>query len=102
VPPFVKPALMNSKAGMTWEQMTARCRLGSNIEVAAESLGMRHCRRSVYESISGLLMKVTRLMVADCNMGLLAGRAEMGTVDLQEKLLVIGPEWLLIDAVLLG
>ena len=41
-------------------------------------------------------------MVADCNMGLLVGRAEMGTVDLQEKLLVIGPEWLLIDAVLLG
>ena len=102
MPPFVKPALMNSKAGMTWEQMTARCQLGYYIEVAAESSGMRHCRRSVYESISGVLMKVTRLMVADCNMGLLVGRAEMGMVDLQERLLVIGPEWLLIDAVLLG
>lgn len=93
---------MNLKVWMTWEQMTARCRVGNNIEIAAESLGMRHCRRSVYETVSGLLMTVTRLMVADCSMCLLVGRAEVRIVDLQEMLLVIGPERLLIDAVLLG
>jgi len=92
---------MNLDVWMTWEQMVARCLLGSNIEVAAENLGMRHCRRSVYETVSGLLMMVTRLMVADCNKDLLVGRAEMRIVDLQEMLLVIGPERLL-DAVLLG
>jgi hypothetical protein len=93
---------MNSKVSMTWEQMTVHCWLRSNIEVAAESLGMRCCRCSVYETVSGLLMAVTRLMIADCNMGLLAGRAEMRIVDLQEMLLVIGLERWLVDAVLFG
>jgi len=82
--------------------MKAHCRLGSNIEVAGENLGMRHCRRSVYETVSGLLMAVTRLMLAGYSMGLLTERAEKRIVDLQGMLLVIWLERLLIDAVLLG
>jgi hypothetical protein len=101
VPPLLRPALMNSEVWMIWEQMMAHCQMGSNIEVAAESLGMRHCRRSVYETVSGLSMTVMRLMAAGCSMDLLVGRAEMRIVDLPEMLLVIGPERLLIDAVLL-
>ncbi len=86
---------------MTWELMRVQRRLESNIEVAAESSGMRHCR-SVYETVSGLWMAVTRLTPVGCSMGLLTERAEMSIVGLQEMLLVIGPERLLIDVVLLG
>jgi hypothetical protein len=43
---------------------------------------MRHCRRSVYETVSVLLMMVTRLMLVDCSMDLLSEVVEMRTDDL--------------------
>jgi hypothetical protein len=86
---------------MTWELTTAHCQLGSYTEVAAEGSGMRHCRRSVSD-VSALLMAGMHLMLVDYNMGLLNERAEKRIVDLQGMLLVIEPDRLLIDAVLLG
>jgi hypothetical protein len=61
---------------------------------------MRRCR-SVYETASVLLMAATRLMVADCNKGLLTAKAEMYIVGWPAMLLVIGWKPLMIDAVLL-